>query len=219
MLHPHYPEEISKRSLFLRVAHRLYVSLWSRKKNWQRRHQDNRDFVPRFSKKTSKAAGDVSIVKEVSDHLLIWKISIGLLDPLPHLLVLTLYLYYQSQFVSSFDFPCSKINLGMNYTCLLVSTTWWFFLISYLQTGFPSGQSYIPFLASKVFFLTKITTINNNLCLHCMILCNVPYTFAKLRKQNRWLMNAGVLRYTYIYSLKAIPIYLKNRQFLREIKR
>ena len=49
-----------------------------------------------------------------------------------------------------------------------------------------------------------------------MKLCNVPYTFAKLREQNRWLMNAGVVIYIQINSLKAIPFYLNSRQFLKE---
>ena len=41
------------------------------------------------------------------------------------------------------------------------------------------------------------------------------YKFVK-RKQNRWLMNAIVLRYTKIYNLKAIPIYLNSWKFLKD---
>lgn len=41
------------------------------------------------------------------------------------------------------------------------------------------------------------------------------YTFVK-RKQNRWLMNAIVLRYTKIHNFKAIPIYLKSWRFLKD---
>lgn len=36
------------------------------------------------------------------------------------------------------------------------------------------------------------------------------------RKQNRWLMNAIVLRYTKIHNLKAIPIYLNSWKFLKD---